>query len=59
MRFCFNSFDFVEHSFLPEKTAIIGSNSTVTWMEFSKQVSDLVIFIEKQNWHKTASPIII
>lgn len=59
MRFCFNSFDFVEHSFLPEKTAIIGSNTTVSWIEFSKQVSDLVTFIEKQNWHKTASPIII
>lgn len=59
MRFCFDNFDFVEHSILPEKTAIIGSNLTITWFEFSRRVTDLIFFIEKQNWHKTASPIII
>jgi D-alanine--poly(phosphoribitol) ligase subunit 1 len=59
MRFCFDNFDFVAHSILPEKMAIIGSNSTITWLEFSKKVADLIVFLEKQNWHKTTSPIVI
>jgi D-alanine--poly(phosphoribitol) ligase subunit 1 len=59
MRFCFDTFDFVEHAIQPNKIAVIGSNETLTWLQFSERVADLITVFKQNQWDQTASPILV
>ena len=57
MKFSFKTFDFINND-EPNKPAVVGSNRTVTWQEFQKEVNELCLFFEANRISKN-EPIII
>lgn len=59
MKFSFVHKTFVEHEIEPEKWAVVGENSALTWTEFKKAVDSMCHFFQKNGWDQLEYPVLL
>ncbi len=59
MKFCFKKKDFIEYDIAPNKLAVIGEYSELTWLEFSQKVNELVALFIKEGINTIKAPVIV
>lgn len=59
MRFCYTTKRFVETTIDADKLAVIGSNGSLTWKEFSVRVGEFCDFFITNGWDKMEGPVVL
>lgn len=59
MKFSLEQKQFIELHKEPNKVAIIGENSALTWQEFKQKVDNLIVFLKQNKCNQLASPILV